>query len=206
MKLTPSQTLSLNKDGLLQISNGNNVTLPDNSDTNEIQVWNFSSSNSRLQFLSLAGNTLEISNGNSVNLPQYIQEVNAGFGLTGGGSTSPVVLAVDENVIQRRVGSCAIGYAIQSIDQNGTVTCEPTPWNYTFPNTISSNKPVSVSASRRSVNLLSGDSVVNIQSTSSSSRYGIRIHQSTGTSYPESLGVMSHALDLICADLFIGQF
>ena len=52
-----------------------------------------------------------------------ITGVHAGFGLTGGGSGGEVPLAVDPSVVQRRVsGSCASG-AISAITENGSVTC-----------------------------------------------------------------------------------
>jgi hypothetical protein len=54
-----------------------------------------------------------------------VTNVDAGFGLNGGGSTA-VNLAVDPFTIQRRVsGNCQPGSSIRAIAQDGAVTCEP---------------------------------------------------------------------------------
>jgi hypothetical protein len=54
-----------------------------------------------------------------------ITGVTAGTGLTGGGVSGTVGLAVDTTAIQARVtGACASGY-ISAIAANGTVTCTP---------------------------------------------------------------------------------
>lgn len=82
--------------------------------------------------MSLEGNSLQISDGNAVNLPQYIEQIEAGFGLTGGGSPPSASLSVDPTIVQRRVAACAPGNAIRSIEENGTVTCESTPWTGSF--------------------------------------------------------------------------
>jgi hypothetical protein len=56
--------------------------------------------------------------------------VNAGTGLSGGGPASvggSQDLSVDPTVVQSRVtGTCSVGPAVSSINQNGTVTCAST--------------------------------------------------------------------------------
>jgi hypothetical protein len=54
-----------------------------------------------------------------------ITGVTAGTGLTGGGTTGGVSLAVNTSVIQARVGNaCAAGSSIRAVAADGTVTCE----------------------------------------------------------------------------------
>ncbi len=75
-----------------------------------------------------------------------IDGVSAGFGLSGGGSSGTVSLAVDTSEIQSRVSSsCNFGSAIRSISATGGVTCE-------VDDTGSLNLPFSGSAATTAVN------------------------------------------------------
>ena len=52
-----------------------------------------------------------------------VTSVGTGVGLTGGPITTTGTINVDFNTIQRRVGNCGAGNAIQTIDVNGNVGC-----------------------------------------------------------------------------------
>jgi hypothetical protein len=56
-----------------------------------------------------------------------ITAVTAGTGLTGGATSGGATLNVDPTAVQNRVtGSCALGSAVASVAQDGTVACQST--------------------------------------------------------------------------------
>lgn len=93
------QTLAVNVNGQLSISNGNSVSLPDNNATNEIQTLSLNAgtvsltdggsfvlpdaeATNELQTLSIANKTLQLSQGNSVPLPFVTMVTSNGCALT----------------------------------------------------------------------------------------------------------------------------
>lgn len=63
-----------------------------------------------------------------------VSAVSAGLGLTGGGTTGELELAIDPDVTQQRVSSaCGAGHAIREIGRDGTVACSPIPTSIQCP-------------------------------------------------------------------------
>lgn len=59
-------------------------------------------------------------------VPDHISEVKTGQGLSGGGSSGSVTVEADYSSVQQRVsGNCSAGDTVVSVNQDGTVNCQP---------------------------------------------------------------------------------
>ena len=94
------------------------------ADTNFLQrrVNSFCPAGQSIRAISATGTiTCEVDNDSGGD----ITGVNAGIGLTGGGTLGTVTINGDTRVLQARVdNSCPVGQSIRVINQNGTVVCE----------------------------------------------------------------------------------
>lgn len=68
-----------------------------------------------------------------------ITAVTAGEGLSGGGTENAVALAIDDTVVQRRVGSCVTGQLITAVAADGSVTCVDFPQTKVQTKTLAAN-------------------------------------------------------------------
>jgi hypothetical protein len=118
-----------------------------------------------------------------------ITAVTAGTGLTGGGSSGGVTLNADTTYLQRRVGSCPSGYAIQSIAQDGTVTCEYDNYYTGDITAVYAGTGLSGGATSGSATLSANTSYLQRRVTSTCGSYQAMYQiNSDGTAYCQSVG------------------
>ena len=64
----------------------------------------------------------DLTTSNIVTAPKIA--VTAGWGLTGGGDTGDVALAINTIAVQSRVAGCPMGSLIRAVYEDGTVDCQ----------------------------------------------------------------------------------